>query len=75
MRMLEIPCRKSTAMASWLLTCKQCSQVFTHSQVGQKLVDYLFPEKPKFPPEGLERECPNCKTKGVYQRNELKYER
>jgi hypothetical protein len=75
MPMLKLPAEESTVMASWLLTCKQCSQVFTHSQVSQRLVDYFFSEKPTFPQEGLERECPNCKTKAVYQRNELKYER
>ncbi len=60
-------------MASWALTCKQCSQVFTHSQVSQTLADYFLPEKPKFPPAGFERECPNCKAKSIYQENELRY--
>jgi|HubBroStandDraft_1064217.scaffolds.fasta_scaffold52486_1 hypothetical protein len=38
-------------------------------------MDYFFPTKPKVPSEGQELECPECKTKYVYQQNELRYER
>ena len=38
------------------------------------LVDYFLPTKPEIAAEGVERECPNCRAKFVYQRNELTYE-
>jgi hypothetical protein len=38
-------------------------------------VEYFFPKKPEVPTEGLEMECPECKTKCVYQQSELWYER
>jgi hypothetical protein len=61
-------------MARWALTCQQCNEVFTHSQVSNdSLADLFMPEKPKFPPEGLERECPKCHAKFVYQQKELTY--
>jgi len=60
-------------MASWALTCKQCSKVFTHSQVSDTLADLFIPEKPKFPSEGLERECLTCHAKSIYQQRDLIY--
>jgi len=60
-------------MASWVLTCRNCGEVFTHSQIGQALADYFIPAKPAFPPEGWERECPSCKSKSIYQQHELAY--
>jgi hypothetical protein len=44
-------------------------------RTGQKLIDYLHPTKPEFPAEGTELECPSCRTKAVYMRHELRYER
>lgn len=61
-------------MASWDLTCKDCGEDFTHSQVGETLANYFIASKPEFPPEGLEFECPHCKTKSLYLRNELRYQ-
>jgi hypothetical protein len=60
-------------MANWGLKCKHCGVIFAHSRIGETLVDYFMPAKPEFPPEGLERECPNCKTKCTYWQNELRY--
>lgn len=50
-------------MASWGLACKNCHAVFTHSQIPNTLADYYLPIRPEFPPDGLERECPNCKAR------------
>ena len=61
-------------MASWVLTCKQCSEVFTHFQVSDNTsVNFSIPEIPKFPPTGLERECPKCHAKHIYEQRELIY--
>jgi hypothetical protein len=60
-------------MASWGLTCKGCGQTFTYSKISERLVDYFLPAKPEIAAEGVERECPNCKAKCVYKRNELTY--
>ena len=46
-----------------------------HSETGGTLIEYLFPLKPKFRPEGEKCECPNCKTKFTYEQSELRYER
>lgn len=61
-------------MASWVLKCKNCRVVFTHSQISNTLADYYIPARPQFPPEGLERECPTCKVKSTYQQHELMYQ-
>ena len=61
-------------MASWSLACRNCNKQFTYSQIGDTLLDAFIPLRPEFPPEGVERECPNCKAKAIYQRNELRYQ-
>jgi hypothetical protein len=62
-------------MANWGLTCKGCGQVFRYSEISEMtLVDYFLPTKPEIAAEGVERECPNCRAKFVYQGNELTYE-
>jgi uncharacterized protein (DUF983 family) len=68
-----LPLARFNLMARWALTCKQCSEEFTHSQMNDSPVDFLMPEKPKFPPKGLERECPKCHAKSIYQRTDLVY--
>jgi hypothetical protein len=61
-------------MASWRLTCKGCGETFRYSEINENtLVDYFLPAKPEIGPEGVEHECPNCKARFVYQRNELTY--
>jgi|HubBroStandDraft_2_1064218.scaffolds.fasta_scaffold02528_4 hypothetical protein len=62
-------------MARWVFTCKNCFEIVPHTEIGGTLMDYFFPTKPKVPTEGQELECPQCKTKYVYQQNELRYER
>jgi hypothetical protein len=62
-------------MASWGLTCKGCGELFRYSEISETtLIDYFLPAKPEIAPEGVERECPGCKARFVYQRNELTYE-
>jgi hypothetical protein len=61
-------------MARWTLACKNCRAVFTYSRISDTLADYYIPTRPEFPPSGLERECPNCKTKSTYQRSELTFQ-
>lgn len=63
----------SWTMASWALACKNCRAVFTHSQIPDTLADYYIPTRPDFPPTGLERECPNCKTTSTYQPADLAF--
>ena len=38
-----------------------------------KMLSYMFPAKPEFPPAGAELECPNCGRKATYQRTDLTY--
>jgi hypothetical protein len=62
-------------MSRWVFTCKNCFKIVPHAEIGNRLVDYFFPKKPELPTEGLEMECPQCKTKYVYRQTELWYER
>jgi hypothetical protein len=61
-------------MPRWVLTCNNCSKVFPHADISDTLENLFFPKKPKFPPGGLEQECPSCNTKAVYQQQELRYQ-
>lgn len=63
-------------MASWILTCKSCGNVWTHSPIADAtLSDFLLPSKPKFSPAGEDHECSSCKEKSTYQRSDLTYQR
>ena len=65
----------SSVMPSWNLTCQNCSKSFTHSKIeGDKLSDYYLPQKPEFPAEGQELECPTCNTKAQSQQSDLRYD-
>jgi predicted RNA-binding Zn-ribbon protein involved in translation (DUF1610 family) len=57
-------------MATWILTCKNCGAEITCSQIGDTLLDYLIPARPNIPPEGVEYECPTCRTTSIYRRYE-----
>ena len=62
-------------MPSWNLTCQNCSKSFTHSKIeGGNLANYFVPQKPEFPAQGRELQCPNCNTKAQYQRTDLRYD-
>ena len=37
------PGMKRVSMASWILRCRDCGEVFTHCQIGQALADYFIP--------------------------------
>jgi hypothetical protein len=60
--------------ASWALACKNCRAVVEHFPVPDTLANYYLPDRPKFPPEGLERECANCKVKSIYHATELTFQ-
>jgi DNA-directed RNA polymerase subunit RPC12/RpoP len=61
-------------MPSWVLQCIHCKSEFTHSLIDDmKMLSYMFPAKPEFPPAGAELECPNCGRKATYQRTDLTY--
>jgi hypothetical protein len=38
------------------------------------LANYFVPQKPEFPAQGQELQCPNCSTKTKYQRTDLRYD-
>jgi hypothetical protein len=61
-------------MAKWALQCRKCDQFFTLTEISKTLADYFLPEKPKFPPEGLDCECPHCNSKFTYEQHELRYQ-
>jgi hypothetical protein len=61
-------------MAKWLLGCKNCKRDFEYSQIGDTLANLYLPEKPEFPLQGLELECPHCNTKGIYYRRDLAFD-
>jgi hypothetical protein len=61
-------------MSKWVLVCKRCKKSFLHSEVGNSLADYFLPEKPKFPAEGRDLECPNCKTTSNYLATDLRFQ-
>ncbi len=70
-RAFRISIRPELAMAIWVLLCKRCGETFAYCQIGESLLDYLFPKKPDMPPEGVECQCPTCKAKFVYLQYEL----
>jgi hypothetical protein len=59
----------------WIVECRNCSATIIHSEVGANRVaeDYLRPTVRKFSVLGEELECPKCKTKAKYIREDLKY--
>jgi hypothetical protein len=60
-------------MANWMVSCKNCGNAFAFASISDSLSDFYLPQKPDFPPEGLERECPRCSAKFNYQKHELSY--
>ena len=59
----------------WVVCCRSCSKTIVQSYVGhdRNLEDYLHPTEPVVPDEGVELECPKCKTKAVYHSTDLRY--
>jgi hypothetical protein len=64
---------EQVCMASWMVSCKNCGNAFAFASIGDSLSDFYFPQKPEFPPRGLERECPHCAAKFNYEKHELTY--
>ena len=68
-------------MARWVLGCPECKRDFTHCQIDtESQPSFSDPfawlgDKPKFPNVGLQIECPNCKKRSVYKRNQLTYKK
>jgi uncharacterized C2H2 Zn-finger protein len=61
-------------MPTWTLSCPHCTRSFEHSKIEvKKMVDYLWPEKPKFPEGGSDIKCPHCGQVAKYQRTDLLY--
>ena len=63
--------------ARWSIICRNCKKAFAHAEVIEphRITDsFGLPDKPEFPAGGKELECPHCKSKGRYQRNDLWYE-
>jgi hypothetical protein len=60
----------------WVIDCRACLASFVHSEVGsdRRLVDYLYPTAPEIPVDGIELECPSCKTRNLYTSRDLRYE-
>jgi len=60
----------------WVIDCRNCLGSFVHSEIGndRRLIDYLLPTAPEFPANGAEMECPLCKTKATYTRQDLRYQ-
>jgi len=59
----------------WVVSCRGCFKTFVQSYVGhaRNINDYLHPTEPVVPDEGVELECPKCKTKAVYHSTDLRY--
>ncbi len=58
-------------MSNWEIKCKQCGHSFTFEKIKDMLENYYFLVKPKFPKEGLLRECPFCFSRLAYLPIEL----
>jgi hypothetical protein len=64
-------------MPHWMLSCRNCEQQFPHSEIPKEMASPLsgpfgfLIEKPLFPEQGLEVECPHCGKTSIYQRHQL----
>ena len=67
-------------MPRWFVTCPQCNQQFTHSQIEPaameqaRLDPFGIIPKPAIPSDGDKRTCPQCKTESVFQPFNLSYD-
>jgi endogenous inhibitor of DNA gyrase (YacG/DUF329 family) len=66
-------------MASWVVTCPECAQTFTHtaieaSSIEQALRDpfHILP-RPQILRANEVRTCPRCQKESVYVRSQLLY--
>ena len=65
--------RHATFNPRWVIDCWYCLASFIHSEIwaAETLGDH--PTKPEFPATGLELECPYCKNKAIYTREDLRH--
>jgi|SRR6516164_4402683 len=66
--------KKHLSMASWVLRCKNCLLRFEHFKIPDTLANFFYAEKPEFPWDGKEIECPACGKKAIYHPHELIYQ-
>ena len=57
-------------MANWGIKCN-CGGTVIHSAIDDTLANFIFPEKPEFPLEGVLRMCPHCSAVLRYHKHEL----
>lgn len=62
-------------MARWVLSCPNCNQEFTYSEIPRKstLADYYLPVKPDLPTDGVKLDCPSCQKPTTFFRHQLVY--
>jgi hypothetical protein len=61
-------------MPRWVLSCPECHEEFTHSDVPVSVVnrlDVASPPKPDFPDDGERLQCIKCGNISFYQRFQL----
>ena len=61
-------------MPYWVINCKNCRRVFSHSKIEDTLANYFVPEKPKFLDAGDRIACPHCHAIEKYECTDLKYQ-
>jgi len=62
-------------MPRWIVSCPDCKEEFTHSEIKAELHrdPFTSPPKPTLPQEGIKQECPKCHKTAVYRAFELRY--
>ena len=67
--------RSDYTQALWVLVCKRCKIVFTHTDPGRvaNTIELLLPEKPELPADGTRLACPQRNAEAIYRRSDLKY--
>jgi len=59
----------------WVVSCRGCSKSIVQSYVGSAYgsEDAPNPKEPVIASQGMELECPKCRTKAVYHREDLRF--
>ncbi len=75
MRGVVILTAQECRMPRWIVSCPECKEEFTHSEIGEDRHrdPFTSPPKPPLPHEGIQQECPNCHKTAVYRAFELRY--
>ena len=61
-------------MPYWVISCKNCRRIFSHSKIEDTLANYFVPEKPGFADAGDPMACPHCHAIEKYGCTDLKYQ-